>query len=124
MLGNTSRPAGGADIGWLEPLGVGGSLVLMGAGGLFGLPSAFSVDLSGFSSVSSSTRAFFAGGSPGVFSGSSDFLPSHSQLTSVRAVEGVLSSRSVLSLSDSSEVAETSLFLLASLSALLTVLVR
>ena len=113
MLGNTLGPTAGAESGWFEPLGVGGSFVLIGEGGLFDLVSVFTLTDS------------FAWVFSGVFSGS--LGSSHSVLTSVRAVEGPLSIWSPFSFSESSELAEASVLLLpleAVLSMLLTVLVR
>jgi len=109
MLGNTLGPTAGAESGWFEPLGVGGSFVLIGEGGLFDLVSVFTL---------TDSLAW-------VFSGS--LGSSHSVLTSVRAVEGPLSIWSPFSFSESSELAEASVLLLpleAVLSMLLTVLVR
>lgn len=100
MLGNTVGPAGGADIGQLGPVrgGSGCFLVFIGAGFE---PFAFSPSFS--------------------FSFSS--FPSHSQLSSDRAVEGALSTWSAFSFSGSSVSVEALLAALSLLCALLVVLV-
>ena len=96
MLGNTDCPAGGADSGHSVPRGVFGRFVLIGAGlGLLSFSFSFSFSFS-----------------------------SHSQLSSVRAVDGALSISSPFSFSEASDPVEPLLRLLVLLRVLLAVLVR
>ncbi len=102
ILGNTFAPAAGAERGWPEPRGVGGSFVLIGEGMDLGL-FIFSASLESWVAVS------FACSAPSVFSFSFSFsvlfgvsssfsisLPftsfsGHSQVMSDLAVDGALS---------------------------------